>query len=412
MSELAIRERSARQSWAKPGSSYDWVIRSLKVALPCGIGALLAYLVFSPIVGGAGELSFVLDKKLVAFANERLRLIEAVYRGEDTKGRPFKITAGSAIQKTSLEPIIRISNISAEMQMPEGLATLNAENARYDMDREVVSVIGPVRFQTADGYRLDMTNVDIGLKTRQVTSNSGAAGALPQGSFSAGSMTGNMRTRQLQMGGGVRGGTPMGSFAGAGLTADLDARLVTVTGGVNGSTRMGSYRTNRLVVDQRGRTILLDGAAAITGTNNGAPITLNADRIDVQEASDRAYMTGNVSARQGNMTLRAARLTVATAGGSIARADASGGVVVTRGTTTARGGYAIYEPGRRLVTLAGGVVLNKGGNILRGGRLVVDLASDRAIVDGRGGSVADPANPNAPAQSNGRVSGQFNVSGN
>jgi lipopolysaccharide export system protein LptC len=263
MSELAIRERTARQVWARPGGSHDWTVRVLKIILPAGIGALLAYLVFAPLANADGDVSFVLAKDNVALAKERLRVTKAVYRGEDSKGRPFQISAGSAVQRTSREPIIRVSDITAQMQMTEGPATMSAKNANYDMDREVISVIGPMTFQTADGYKLDMNNVAIDMKTRTVSSASGVGGAVPQGNFSSGQMSANIKSRQVMMNGGVSGNTPLGSFAGSQLNADLANRRVAVDGGVSGRTRVGTYRANSVVVDQRAGTILLDGQASM-----------------------------------------------------------------------------------------------------------------------------------------------------
>src|SRR3546814_10106056 len=50
---------------------------------------------------------------------------------------------------------------------------------------------------------------------------------------------------------------------------------------------------------------------ALRGHNTNAPVDVAADRIEVQDRSDRAIFSGDVIARQGDMTLSAARLTVA-----------------------------------------------------------------------------------------------------
>lgn len=151
--------------------------------------------------------------------------------------------------------------------------------------------------------------------------------------------------------------------------------------------------------------------SALQGLNSGGPINVEADRIEVQDRADRAIFAGNVVARQGNLTLNAARITVAYSGGvdsgiEVQRLDASGGVTVRSPSETARGQFAVYDLNRRLITLLGGVELVRGGNTVRGGRLVIDLDTGRAIVDGRaqGGTGIDTAG--APS---GRVSGTFTV---
>jgi len=150
--------------------------------------------------------------------------------------------------------------------------------------------------------------------------------------------------------------------------------------------------------------------SALKGHNTDAPVDVAADRIEVQDRADRAIFSGNVVARQENLTLNAARVTVAysNAGGiQIERIDASGGVVVRSPSETARGQFAIYDLRSRLITLLGGVTLTRGDSQVNGGRLVLDLDSGRAIMDGGGAAASGPTGTR-PGQS-GRVTGRFTV---
>ncbi|MBY8824781.1 OstA family protein [Sphingomonas colocasiae] len=152
---------------------------------------------------------------------------------------------------------------------------------------------------------------------------------------------------------------------------------------------------------------------ALRNHNASGPVDVEADRIEVQDRSDRAVFSGNVRVRQGGMTLDAARLTVAYAnsgGGSgsgvdIQRLDASGGVVVRTASETARGSVAIYDLNRRLITMVGGVTLEQGANRVNGGRLVIDLNSGRSVIDGS----AVGGGGNVTSGAGGRVTGRFTV---
>ena len=149
--------------------------------------------------------------------------------------------------------------------------------------------------------------------------------------------------------------------------------------------------------------------SALKGHNTAAPVDVAADRIEVQDRVDRAIFSGNVVAKQADLTMNAARVTVAysKAGGvEIERIDASGGVTVRSPSETARGQFAIYDLRNRLITLLGNVTLTRGESNVNGGRLVLDLESGRAVMDG-GAGTRTPAG--TVADGGGRVTGRFTV---
>jgi len=143
--------------------------------------------------------------------------------------------------------------------------------------------------------------------------------------------------------------------------------------------------------------------SALKGHDSNAPVDVAADRIEVQERADRAIFAGNVHVRQSDLTMDTERLTVAYSsqgGVQIQRLDAAGGVVVKSPSETARGDFGIYDLERKLITLVGGVQLDRQGSQVNGSRLVIDLNSGRAVIDGGGPGIG---------QSGGRVTGHFTV---
>ncbi|MES2442032.1 MAG: LPS export ABC transporter periplasmic protein LptC [Pseudomonadota bacterium] len=203
MSEIAVRLQSQRRAWAHPGSSHDRVVGIARYVLPAGIGILAAWLVIAPLFT-SGDVSFLLDKNRVDVASERLRIQAAEYRGEDNKGQPFKLNAGSAVQKSSAEPVVQLNDLSAQLGLPEGPATLRADSGRYDMDKKQVAVDGPIKFQTADGYTLDTNNATVNLETRRMESGGAVSGRTPTGVFSANKLTADLEKRTVTLDGNAR----------------------------------------------------------------------------------------------------------------------------------------------------------------------------------------------------------------
>ena len=145
------------------------------------------------------------------------------------------------------------------------------------------------------------------------------------------------------------------------------------------------------------------GVSALKGHDSRAPIDVDAARLEAQDRADRAIFSGNVVVRQGSLTLRTARLTLAyanTNGIDINRIDASGGVVITSPSETARGDFAVYDLNSRLITMVGNVRLERNGSYLNGGRLTLNLDNGRAVMDGGLRGIN---------QSGGRVTGRFTV---
>lgn len=233
MSELADLERSKRQKRATGGGSYDMFLKLVKWGLPLIVGALVAILVLAPLIKG-DEVSFVLNKDDVDKAAERMRLTEALYRGEDNKGQAFSVKAGSAVQRTSKVPVVEMQNIAAAIILSDGATSIQAAQGSYNIDKEVVTVPGQLDFKSAGGYALSLSDVDIDLNTQAVTSEGDVSGTMPLGQF-----WGNM------------------------LRADLDRQTVNVDGGVRGTLPIGSYSADSLYADNKSRTVVLQGNAKL-----------------------------------------------------------------------------------------------------------------------------------------------------
>ncbi|NTS66136.1 LPS export ABC transporter periplasmic protein LptC [Sphingomonas sp. HHU CXW] len=203
MSASARGVRSPRQQWARPGGRHDRLIRTSNWLIPASIGVLTAFLVMAPLTM-AGDVSFVLDKNKVEVAKERMKLQSATYRGTDAKGQPFELDAGSAVQKSSAEAVVRIQQMAAAIQLQDGPARLTAPTARYDMDAEKVRVDGPIAVRAPNNYSLDTSSADVDLKTRQLTSTAPVTGTVRQGNFSANSMSADLESRTVRLNGNAR----------------------------------------------------------------------------------------------------------------------------------------------------------------------------------------------------------------
>ncbi len=131
--------------------------------------------------------------------------------------------------------------------------------------------------------------------------------------------------------------------------------------------------------------------AAGYAANADKPINIEADSLEVNDQQKTATFSGNVTATQGDFSLKAKQIQVnyvsrdknktnaAAAGGpggdsQISEINAKGKVLVTtQDNQTATSDWARFDVPAQLVTIGGNVVLSQGLNAIKGDRLIIDL---------------------------------------
>jgi len=203
MTDASAWRGDRKQGWAVPGSAHDRLVKLSKIVLPAAVGVLIAVLALAPL-GRKGDVSFILDKKKVENAHERMRVESARYVGTDDKGQKFVVNARNAIQPSSDEPIVRINGMSAQLDQPQGPLMIRANQGRYNLDTQKIRIDGPVRVVGGDGYRLATSDVTVDMKQRKLHSDGQVAGQMRLGQFEAGQLNADLGSRTVVLDGGAR----------------------------------------------------------------------------------------------------------------------------------------------------------------------------------------------------------------
>jgi lipopolysaccharide export system protein LptC len=203
MAEATDSERVFKQRWAEPGSGHDQLVRWAKIILPSAVGILLAILAVAPLEK-KGDVSFILDKKKVQSAPERMRVEAARYTGTDEKGQQFVMTANRAVQRSSDTPIVDINGLFAKLEQTQGPVLIAANQGRYNIDTQRVAIDGPVKVAGNDGFKLSTNNVLVDLKARELASQGAAQGSMRLGDFKAGHIKADLGERVVVLDGGAR----------------------------------------------------------------------------------------------------------------------------------------------------------------------------------------------------------------
>jgi lipopolysaccharide export system protein LptC len=195
--------RNQREHFAAPGGSHDRLVTFLGKALPMGVGIVAALMIITPLSPGT-EVSFLLDRNKVAMIDERLSVSNAMYRGQDDGGRPFSLTAGEAVQRSSREGIVRMEDMMAQILLRDGPARISAEGGAYDIDAEVMTVDGPLRLSAADGYTMTARGVSVDLQSRVMVGDGRVEGEVPAGTFEADRIEVDIDERKISLRGNAR----------------------------------------------------------------------------------------------------------------------------------------------------------------------------------------------------------------
>lgn len=115
------------------------------------------------------------------------------------------------------------------------------------------------------------------------------------------------------------------------------------------------------------------------------PVEISADSLVVDQASGKAEFNGNVVIGQGNLRLSAGRVAVTylADGAGISKLDATGGVTFVTETEAAEADTAVYSLTGKTITMSGNVLLTQGASAISSDKMIIDLQSNSARMDGR-----------------------------
>ena len=135
-------------------------------------------------------------------------------------------------------------------------------------------------------------------------------------------------------------------------------------------------------------TISLAQSLPATAHDSKLPIEITADSLEVKQNEQLAVFRGHVDAKQGKMRLTANEVWVryrpesdGESQGTISQINATGGVVFSTPSETARGDTGVYDVDDQVITLTGSVVLTRGGSVIRGEKLVLNLATGQSKIE-------------------------------
>jgi LPS export ABC transporter protein LptC/lipopolysaccharide transport protein LptA len=349
---------------------HSLLVRALRIALPVvTLGAAAAYLFALNTAWkiGPGRL----NPGQVELTADDLTMKNPSYFGVTKDGGHYQVRAKRAVVEFSRQQApIKLIDVDGDLIRSNNVTTkLKAKHGLLDNANSQLELYDGIEIDTSNGMAARLSRATITMKEHRVVSKEPVTASTP---------TGNVRS--------------------AGMTLKTDTQEATFQGNV----------IVRLVGS---------GGQGVGGFGRDArqPIEVNADRLDVNDASKTARFTGTVKAVQGESTLKSPELTV-TYEGKAASAQLSGPpksdeqasrlsrLVASKGAEITAGGdrrvtseQVDFDAKADTALFTGGVVVNQGRNVLNGRRMFVDRKAGKSRLDA----------PADGAQVQGRITATF-----
>jgi LPS export ABC transporter protein LptC/lipopolysaccharide transport protein LptA len=336
---------------------HSLLVRALRIGLPVvTLGAGAAYLLAlnSAWKIGPGRLNL----GQVELTADDLTMKNPSYFGVTKDGGRYQVRAKRAVVEFNRQQApIKLIDVDGDLLRSNNVTTkLKAKHGLLDNANSQLELYDGIEIDTSNGMAARLSRATITMKEHRVVSKE---------PVTASTATGNVRSAGLNL----KTDTQEASFLG-----NVVVRMV----GSNGQGVGGFGRDAR------------------------QPIEVNADRLDVNDASKIARFTGSVTATQGDSTLKSPELTVTYEGKAaseqlsaqpksdeaasrLSRLVASKGAVITAaGDRRVTSEQVDFDAKADTALFTGSVVVNQGRNVLNGRRMFVDRKAGKSRLDAPG----------------------------
>lgn len=179
------RERPPPPRWSGL-NAYSSFVSLMKVTLPVVAVCLVGLIVFWRDLVPNPKLIAPGISNLSADLAQNLAMVNPRYNGVDEYGRPYTVTAESALQKGATDNVIELIRPTGDMTLEDGAwISLSAERGRYNRKRERLLLNDNVNFFHDQGFELRSPTAEIDLRTAEARGDRGVEGQGPQGALEA-----------------------------------------------------------------------------------------------------------------------------------------------------------------------------------------------------------------------------------
>ncbi|SBW11135.1 conserved hypothetical protein [uncultured Alphaproteobacteria bacterium] len=173
---------AARAADSRQGSFYSRFVRLMKLLLPAAAALLFGAILLWPQLQSERNRFQIGLSGIDPRHPDRLRVVNARFRGTDAENQPFTVTAESAFETESGARSVALDAPSADLALNDGgWVIARAPEGEYDRDAEILKLTGGVSVFHDNGYTFESPTARLALRQGEAEGDDPAQAYGPAG---------------------------------------------------------------------------------------------------------------------------------------------------------------------------------------------------------------------------------------
>lgn len=155
---------AARAANTRQGSFYSRFVRMMKLLLPAAAALLFGAILLWPQLQGERNRFQIGLSGIDPRYPDRLRVVNARFRGTDTDNQPYTVTAEAAFETESGSRSVALDAPTADLALNDGAWVIaRAPEGEYDRTAEILHLFGGVSVFHDNGYTFESQTARLAL---------------------------------------------------------------------------------------------------------------------------------------------------------------------------------------------------------------------------------------------------------
>ena len=177
---------SSRERAFRVASRHSRLVRGLRMAIPVGVGSVVAVYVLASFFNPWNALSKLPSIGKFNISGTKITMDAPKLAGYTRDGRSYELTAAAAAQDIRRPNFIELKDIRAKVELQDGgLVNVTADSGVYDNKSEVVSLNHNVLVTASSGTEIRLREARLDIRKGHIVSEQPVEVLLPSGRINA-----------------------------------------------------------------------------------------------------------------------------------------------------------------------------------------------------------------------------------